>query len=846
MTTPFLQDLTFITWRNREKRFADGHTEWTKVLAHSGAGVFGTFERGGQYPATTARLNGHHPDGRPDEAWFDGPDQWGLAHTLTTATAVLDCDDPAEYLKTRLSRHFGYDDRCLERGDHYHVLLDLRDLDEELRGQITQGKVNATDHLKINGGFTPYPGTMHGSGAAYKVVVRPNGETPYVVMTEEMFADALLDRKDAGALAVRTGGPTGHTGLGHDTEMAGYCLELAHKGLTEEQIYEQWRARADDEQDPAHPFTESDFRRHMRNVPAKYEAFKAEHSWPGFTPPPATRTAVATHLSTEQVPGPPALHVATEDDEPASGQLPGDEREPMNITNSAVLVDVLCEKLGTGSLEGVFNRADKLVVVPRYGEIGYQPDREKTVADPPAKIIDMNEGYLRGFLHGRRYCFKTNKEGDHIRALPPLDACQTTISSMPETWRGVPRLSGVTHTPLIRRDGSVLTLPGYDAATEMLYLPNEGYGAMQIPEVPSAADVAAAREYLLAMVKDFPFVTDGDRASYLGALMTPALRLLLPPPWPQVGVNAPQQGSGKTLLATVIRLIYGGEEHSAPESGKQSDTDEELRKVISTILRENTGSVVVFDNMTGVFRSAKMAKLLTGLHWDDRGLGGLKGVHAVNDRLWILTGNNLQVGGDLPRRTIWTSINAQMEHPENRKVVITDLPGWVEANKQHIIQAVLVLARAAIPGLEQALITLRRRNDCYGRWDAGMRHVLAVAGIKGEFWAQESVGSRVGADDEEWSNFLAAVWKVCGDQPFTTKWLSQACVVNYTTSTIGDALPGDLADLLAKNTNTPAVLNRKLAWWFRNRKDRWADGYSACSDGKDGHNNALWSIKHTE
>lgn len=790
-----------------------------------------------------------HAHGKPPHPEY-GQYQWGLACSITTRTIIFDGDRPDEWENTPVGKYLGLWQDVVtsvrelpEGGWKFHGVAIVP---QELIHLWPKQTEVSFGHVKSDG-FSYVEGVTK-DGSEYKSTGHP------WVVADEGLMQAIQETAENCAVSTSRGGDaTGRAGMGHDTEMAALCLRLAHKGLAEEQIYEQWRAEADATENPSDPFTEADFRRHMRNVPAKYEAFKAEHSWPGFTPPPATRTAVATHLSTvEQIPAPPALHVADGDDEPATGQLPGDPREPLNVSNAAVLVDVLCKTLGTGSLEGVFNRADKLVVVPRYGEIGYQPKRDQTAADPPAKIIELDEGFLGGFIVGRRYCYKTDKEGHPSPALPPAASCHTVVKVMPESWRGVPRMSGVTHTPLIRRDGSILSLPGYDAATEMLYLPNDGYGAMEVPENPSAADVVTAREYLLKIVADFPFVTDGDKASYLGALMTPALRLLLPPPWPQLGVNAPQHGSGKTLLATILRLIYGGEERSAPESGKQSDVDEELRKVISNILLENTGQVVVFDNLNGVFRSGKMAKLLTGLHWDDRGLGGLKGVHAINDRLWVLTGNNLQIGGDLARRTIWTSINAGMEHPETRKVTITDLPGWVEANKHFIVQALLVLARAAIPGMEEAIMSLRRRNDCYGRWDAGIRHVLKVAGIEGEFWSQEAVGARVGSDDEEWSNFLAAVWKAWGDQPFTSKALSQACVTanqfGHPTepSTIGDALPDDLAVLLAKNMGTPSVLNRKLGWWLKNRKDRWADGYCACSDGKDNHNNLVWRIKHAQ
>jgi hypothetical protein len=859
-------ELTHLRWRNRETRYDDGTpSKWAKVIAHLGR--LDQFQYGRQPTARlTTRQQGKRLIDRQGNdtgaSWWDGEDQDGLAHTPTSGTWVYDGDNRDEFEQSELAEHFSYADRWIERDDdpgHFHILIDARGV--PLDKWPTQGYVTACNHLKANG-FTPMPGSRHYSGATYAGV-----QGRIIKATPEMAAAAVRCRTEADAkrralMPARAGarkGGKGGNGGGHDGDMAAYCLKLAHEGLDEDRIYELWTIKAAAEEDPAWPFDDNDFQRHMANVWGKVAAFKESRSFPEFTPPPAELATAngngKAHLVLAEVFEPPA----GDDDDSNS---PSNEGEPdgLNVSNPMVLFRVLCHELGKGRLGGVFNRADELVYVTRYGDIGYKPADETgpTVADPPAQVRAMTAKGLQPFVAVRETCYRVinGKDGTtYSPALPPVAACEAVVNAPPEAWRGVPRMSGVTHTPIIRRDGSILSLPGHDAATGMLYLPDEGLEYRTVPDEPTVENIVWARDYLLNMIKDFPFVTDGDKANYLGALLTPAMRLVLPPPWPQLGINAPQQGSGKTLLATLLRIIYGGEEHSAPETGKQSDVDEELRKVISTILLEHTGQVVVFDNMNGVFRSGKMCKLLTGLHWSDRGLGHLKGVHAINDRLWVLTGNNLQVGGDLARRTIWVNINAKMEHPENRKVAEPDLPGWAEANRNDILLAILVLARAAMPGMEHAIKSGERRTDGYGRWDAGMRHVLAMAGL-GEygFWEQQTAIARVGADDEEWSGFLAAVHDWAGGKTFTARDLAQACVMPDPTnqwhetipSPLGESLPGDLPEILLKNLGRPTILTRKLGKWFTNRADRWADGYMAgCTDTKY-HNNVVWYVKRTQ
>jgi hypothetical protein len=526
------------------------------------------------------------------------------------------------------------------------------------------------------------------------------------------------------------------------------------------------------------------------------------------------------------------------------------DRGLLEVTNAAELFDVLRDELGAGSLAGVFTRGGKLVVVPRYGEAGYRPaGKERTAADPPAQVRELTEQALIPFVAERRLCYRVHPKAGPRPALPPAAACAAVVNAQPGAWTAAPPLAGVTHTPLLRGDGTILDRPGYDPATALLYLPD--CQVPPVPETPGDADVQRARDWLGWLVRDFRFVTEADRANYLGALITPVMRLVLPPPWPVLALNAPMFGSGKTLLSELARIVHGGVQHTAPD-GRPGDVNEELRKKITTILSEQTGGVVVFDNVTGVLRSGTLAALLTAEAWSDRLLGGNRSFTGPNDRLWVITGNNIALGGDLPRRALWATIDPGVPEPWDRPPAAfaePDLPGWARQNRGTLLWALLVLARHG----QLVKDTVRQaRTDGYGKWAAGIAHVLAAAGIPGGFWAKATNVAAVGADDEDWAELLAAIWSSWGNQRWTSRQLAEACLaplargeVAWTPrrlSVIGEVLPEQLADKLARDMTHPEKLSKPLGWWLKNRTGRWAGGYMVKSDGGTHARTTQWWV----
>jgi hypothetical protein len=373
----------------------------------------------------------------------------------------------------------------------------------------------------------------------------------------------------------------------------------------------------------------------------------------------------------------------------------------------------------------------------------------------------------------------------------------------------------------------------------LLYLPLPGQQAVAVPEHPSGGDVQAAGARLWSLFGQFGWVSRGDYLNYLAAVLVPPLRLLLPPPWPLWVVNAHDRGSGKTLLTEVPRILHGGIIYAAP-----GDDSEETRKLITTILASTTGSVVGLDNAERVLRSRHFAALVTdpsGM-WHDRRLGTNESPGLPNDRVWVLNGNNVRLGGDLPRRALWATIDPQVPEPWLRPAAdftIPNLAGFTAAHRAGILADVLALGRYwALAGFPPGSTA---RGDSYAAFAAGMSGLMEACGLSGpgEFWAEDTNQAPEGVDDEDWASFLAAVWQQWGGERWTAGQL-----LHHADGVVAAALPGDLAGRLASRDEMASVA-KSLGRWLANHQGRWAARHVVrqTGGGKNGHPK-VWAVEY--
>ncbi|MGH3774699.1 MAG: hypothetical protein ACRDRR_03020 [Pseudonocardiaceae bacterium] len=541
-----------------------------------------------------------------------------------------------------------------------------------------------------------------------------------------------------------------------------------------------------------------------------------------------------TDATTEEM-GPTARH--------AYQQRPG-----LHVGAPAIAAEWLRENIGRGRLAGMFLRAGEIVHTPREGEEGYIP-RTDDQSDGPAQIRPVTAANLTARIQYTYRCYRettiTETAGDETETpstrqracmFPP--AAAKLPVEVPDMLPHLRALRGVTHSPVIRGDGSILHKPGYDIETGLLHLPEPGLAVPEVADRPSSAQVAAAVTLLNEMTAGFQFVTDDHKANYYGLLLTPLLRQITPPPYKLGAIGAPQPGSGKSLLAALLRIIHGGVFRS-----EVPDSDAELRKQITTILDVTSAPVIQLDNVSGVLRSSVMAGLLTSNRWDDRKLGSNTEISRPNDRLWVITGNNLCLGGDLPRRTLWVTIDPRVPNPHLRTdFAIPNLETWAAAHRGELIAALLTLVRAWVVAGRP---TRRRAGDGYGRWIEAVEGILTVAGVPGAFDGAGTARATVGADDDEWAEFLAAVREVFGEASWTVKdLLAKVDRAGYQTLPIPlDALPVELADRVARAPATGAsIISKSLGRWLSNRDGRWAGGLTVRCTGQDRDKIKRWRV----
>jgi hypothetical protein len=496
-----------------------------------------------------------------------------------------------------------------------------------------------------------------------------------------------------------------------------------------------------------------------------------------------------------------------------------DGRRRVNSRNKARAAAWLRNEIGQNELSGLFRRGDTLVFTPRIGEEGYIQREGDMETDGPAQVRMMSEQALKTMVE-LRYAVGRNEQTKSEDGVPgPLkwipnmfpreSVCHGMEAAKMGECENLRELKGITHTPTMRPDGTILTTNGYDAWTKLLYLPS-GVAGPAVGECPSASDVRGARDFLMSIVEQFPFVDENHAANWFGALFTPIMRCILPPPYPMFIIDAPSPAAGKGHLAMILREVHGG----VLRAGLASD-EAEMKKGLLGILSTTTAPVVQFDNVRGKVSSVTIEALLTSKTYTDRPLGVTDSMTVANDRLWVMTGNNAEIGGDMARRTFWITIDPAMPKPQERTGFKLNLPEWVPANRGKIIAALLTIARGwVVAGKPSAP---QKRSDDYATWDAAIEGLLHWAGFPGQFGHIDPKHADT-TEDQEWEFFL----RKCADVMGIGRLFRAADVVGALSSNQLDPvhLPGDLPDKWSRCSNTVGF-TRSLGKWLSNRSGRF-------------------------
>jgi hypothetical protein len=272
-------------------------------------------------------------------------------------------------------------------------------------------------------------------------------------------------------------------------------------------------------------------------------------------------------------------------------------------------------------------------------------------------------------------------------------------------WPCIRPIEGIIESPTIRPDGTILSIPGWDEITGLLYEPGTDFGV--IPDQPSRLDAQEAAGKILLVVRDFPFADDAHLATWLAGLLTVVGRHAIEGPTPLFLIDANAPGTGKSLLCDIPAMIATGRPMSRAD---YPEDDAEMAKTILSIALA-AERVVMFDNISsgGTIGGPSLDRALTARTVKGRILGRseMSAELPMNACFWA-TGNNIGLKGDAMRRVVPCRLESMVERPEERCdfSIKGDILQYVGNHRTELVVAALTILRAhAVAGRPDAGLT---------------------------------------------------------------------------------------------------------------------------------------------
>jgi putative DNA primase/helicase len=398
------------------------------------------------------------------------------------------------------------------------------------------------------------------------------------------------------------------------------------------------------------------------------------------------------------------------------------------------------------------------IMRPIVEDVAAFKGRRTKIVRLKAVTADMLRDFLCRAARWEKYVARSRK---FVAVDPPHDVAKIILARDGD-W-SFPRLSGVITTPRLRPDGSILSEPGYDSAIGLLLLAAPSMPAIQ--ERPRRETALEALALLDELLNEFPFVSDADRSVALSALMTPVARGALQVA-PLHAVTAPEAGTGKSYVMDIASTIATGEIAPVIAAGR---TEEETEKRLSAELM--TGQPIVsIDNLNGDLGGDFVCQAIERPLIKPRILGRSENKRIENTVTLFGNGNNMKLVGDVVRRVILCSLDANMERPELRHFR-GDPVATVLANRGRYIAAVLTIVRGYLAaGCPKPCASFASFDD----WSRLIRSPLVWLGR-----ADPVVTTEVARADDPVRNNLRAIvaaWQaIVGiDKPLTAGELKEA------------------------------------------------------------------------
>jgi hypothetical protein len=294
------------------------------------------------------------------------------------------------------------------------------------------------------------------------------------------------------------------------------------------------------------------------------------------------------------------------------------------------------------------------------------------------------------------------------------------------------RVTMLVATPLIRPDGTILSKPGYDLATEV-YLD----GDIALPpmvECPTIDEGRRALEFAAGLFAECAFADKGPGYPHTSVSLSAVLSVvvasmarLLVFGIPMLTCTAATPGSGKSFIGRLIGIWVTGRD--VPVSNVASGSAGELDKRLNAGLLGGAPMIHI-DNANGKLVSDLLCQILTERSVAVRPLGVSEEVVVIGMPLVLANGNNVQIDDNLSRRTLLVELDAGVEKPELRNFNLRPVDMLVE-NRGSYVAAILTALRAYLMALERGETTsIRPRVGSFEEWSDFARSLVIWYGFR--------------------------------------------------------------------------------------------------------------------
>jgi hypothetical protein len=351
--------------------------------------------------------------------------------------------------------------------------------------------------------------------------------------------------------------------------------------------------------------------------------------------------------------------------------------------------------------------------------------------------------------------YRLKSQGDTQIEVPDLPPKAVTEDVLATPDPPLPVLTRIVQSPIFGPDGTLHDKPGYNDITQTFYEPAAGFELAAVPANPTREQIGEAAWFIYdEPICDFPFIGEPEKATAVAAMLLPFVRDVIDGPTPLHLFEKPTQGTGATLLVDVLTYPALGGHIAAMTEGKDED---EWRKRTFAKLRSAPVAVLI-DNLRRRLDSAALSSAITAYpQWEDRVLG-ISEIQSVPVRcLWLATGNNPALSGEMTRRTIRSRMDPKIDRPWLRSGFRhPDLRGWMNENRSKLVWSCLVLIRAWFAaGRPKGKRTL----GMFDSWAKTIGGILEVAGIAGFLENLDEFYESADTEGEALRTFIGLWWE---------------------------------------------------------------------------------------